>query len=75
MEENLQLSNYLNEYLKMDKLQFAIMISGKWGCGKTYYIKKKIEEWVASSEGDGRELRAGQQEHETEVGTQVILHS
>lgn len=46
MKENLRLSNYLNEYLKMDRPQFAIMISGKWGCGKTYYIKKKIEEWA-----------------------------
>ena len=39
------LTSYLNEYLKMDKPQFAVMITGKWGCGKTYYIQERIEEW------------------------------
>lgn len=29
----------------MNTPQFAVMITGKWGCGKTFYIKKRIEEW------------------------------
>lgn len=45
MSNNLQLTAYLNEYLKMTNPQFAVMISGKWGCGKTYYIEHQIEEW------------------------------
>ena len=45
MKDNLQLTKYLNEYIKMKKPQFAVMITGKWGCGKTYYINHRIEEW------------------------------
>lgn len=29
----------------MKRPQFAVMITGKWGCGKTYYIEHRIEEW------------------------------
>ena len=50
MNDNKELTTYLDEYLKMDKPQFAVMISGKWGCGKTYYIEKRIEEWAKNKE-------------------------
>ena len=36
---NTQLISYLDEYLQMQTPQFAVMITGKWGCGKTYFIK------------------------------------
>lgn len=48
MSNNTQLTDYLDEYLKMTNPQFAVMISGKWGCGKTYYIKERIKEWSES---------------------------
>lgn len=48
MSNNTQLTAYLDEYLKMNNPQFAVMISGKWGCGKTYYIKERIKEWSKS---------------------------
>lgn len=50
MKDNKELTTYLNEYLRMDKPQFAVMISGKWGCGKTYYIENQIEEWGKKKE-------------------------
>ena len=37
MKDNKHLTAYLDEYLKMDTPQFAVMITGKWGCGKTYF--------------------------------------
>ena len=40
---NKHIENYLNEYLKMKSPGFAVMISGTWGCGKTYFIKDYIE--------------------------------
>ena len=43
--DNSQLTAYLNEYIKMNRPQFAVMITGKWGCGKTYYIDGLIKEW------------------------------
>jgi len=42
---NHYLKNYINEYIQISNPQFAIMINGKWGCGKTYFIKKLIDEW------------------------------
>lgn len=42
---NNRLTSYLNEYLAMQTPQFAVMITGKWGCGKTFYIKNLIDEW------------------------------
>lgn len=37
----------------MDTPQFAVMITGKWGCGKTYYIKERIRIW------NGNKIRSG----------------
>lgn len=42
---NDHISSYLEEYINMQNPQFAVMITGKWGCGKTYYIKQKIQTW------------------------------
>lgn len=30
------IENYLNEYIKQDNPQYAVMLKGKWGCGKTF---------------------------------------
>lgn len=46
---NDQLTSYLNEYLTMQTPQFAVMITGKWGCGKTYFIKNMIDKWCGSN--------------------------
>ena len=45
IHDNAQLTAYLNEYIKMSRPQFAVMITGKWGCGKTYYIDGLIKQW------------------------------
>lgn len=55
MKDNTQLTSYLNEYLKMNSPQFAVMITGKWGCGKTFYIKNRIEEWSKDKIKTGEE--------------------
>jgi hypothetical protein len=41
---NKHIENYLDEYLKMKSPGFAVMVSGPWGCGKTYFIKDYMEE-------------------------------
>lgn len=46
---NDRLTSYLNEYLAMQTPQFAVMITGKWGCGKTYFIKNMIDKWCGSN--------------------------
>lgn len=42
---NTQLTAYLDEYIQMRQPQYAVMITGKWGCGKTYYIDGQIKKW------------------------------
>lgn len=37
-----ELNNYILHYLKKDKTQTAIMITGEWGSGKTYYIENDL---------------------------------
>ena len=42
---NLYIKNYLNNYLKINNPEFAVLLSGKWGSGKTYFIENFIEEY------------------------------
>lgn len=42
---NNHLTEYLNYYLKLDNPQYAVLLTGKWGCGKTFYIKHLIGKW------------------------------
>ena len=37
-----ELNNYILHYLKKDKTQTAIMLTGEWGSGKTYYIENDL---------------------------------
>lgn len=37
-----ELNNYILHYLKKDKTHTAIMLTGEWGSGKTYYIEKEL---------------------------------
>lgn len=39
------ITEYLHSYINTYNPQYAVMLKGKWGCGKTYYIKKLINEW------------------------------
>ncbi|CAI2768610.1 KAP family NTPase [Flavobacterium collinsii] len=36
---------YLDYFVKSQNPNFAIMLKGKWGAGKTYFIRGIIEEW------------------------------
>lgn len=53
---NKHIEEYLDYYVKLDNPQFAVMLNGKWGAGKTYFIKERIESWknkeVQSNEED-----------------------
>ena len=41
---NKHITDYLDKYLKLSKPDFAVMIKGEWGSGKTYFIKKYIDD-------------------------------
>lgn len=40
---NKHIEDYLNEYLRIEKPSFAVLIKGAWGSGKTYFVKNYIE--------------------------------
>lgn len=37
-----ELNSYIKHYLDEDKTNTAIMLTGEWGSGKTYYIEKAL---------------------------------
>lgn len=46
---NKQIFDFLKEYAKLPSPQYAILLRGKWGCGKTYFVKHWLEEFDKSS--------------------------
>lgn len=48
-----QIIEEVNHYLKDDSYQYAVLIDGEWGCGKTYFVKHtllaKIQEFEQNS--------------------------
>jgi hypothetical protein len=42
-ERNQHIEEYLNAYRKMEEFDFAVMITGPWGCGKTRFIDKYLK--------------------------------
>ena len=39
---NKHIEKYLDHYLEIPHPDYAVMLKGEWGCGKTYFIKKYI---------------------------------
>lgn len=53
MFEN-QIIEEINRYLKDDSYQYAILIDGEWGCGKTYFVKHSLTEKIKEFEQNSR---------------------
>lgn len=45
-----ELDNIIRDYLKATDTDYAIMINGDWGCGKSYYIKHDFQDVVTSED-------------------------
>lgn len=45
---NNQIFDFLNEYANLPSPQYAVLLRGKWGCGKTYFVKHWLEEFDKS---------------------------
>ena len=43
MNEN-ELNEFIINYVKREKTQSALMLSGQWGIGKSYYINNSLKE-------------------------------
>lgn len=42
---NEDIIRFLNEYAKLPSPQYAVLLRGKWGCGKTYFVKNWLAEF------------------------------
>lgn len=49
--------DYLSEYVLNPDPQYAVFINGKWGCGKTFFVKNWIAYYDGSSAQEDRTLR------------------
>ena len=47
---NKELNLYIQHYIEKDKTGRAIMLTGAWGTGKSYYIKKDLVPYLAKTE-------------------------
>lgn len=43
-----ELDQIIKDYLAATDTDYAIMINGEWGCGKSYYIKHGFDSLVKS---------------------------
>lgn len=41
-----ELNNYIKHYLENDKTHSAIMLTGEWGSGKTYYVEHELMKFL-----------------------------
>lgn len=41
-----ELNEIISDYLQAKDTDYAIMISGEWGCGKTYYLEHEFNDFI-----------------------------
>ena len=46
----LELNNYIKHYLEKNQTHTAIMLTGEWGVGKTYYVEKVLVPFLKDGE-------------------------
>ena len=50
--DNKHIIEYLEYYINSDNINFAVLLKGSWGSGKTFFIKKLIEKWSTPNIAD-----------------------
>lgn len=87
-KHNEDILNCLNDYLKVSKPGYAVLLKGAWGCGKTYFVKNWIET-LKAEKNDNEQFftlapiyvslygmtSTGQIEEELKRAVSPILHS
>ena len=49
---NKNILTFLNEYAEIPDPQYAIMLRGAWGCGKTFFIRQWMEQLKSNRDAD-----------------------
>lgn len=50
---NQELSQYIRHYIEKDRTSRAMMLTGPWGCGKSYYIREELIPYLAKEDHGG----------------------
>lgn len=50
---NDELNQYIKHYIEKDKTGRAVMLTGCWGMGKSFYIKNTLIPFLAESKNGG----------------------
>ena len=45
-----RLNAIISDYLQVKNTDYALMINGKWGCGKTYYLEHDFKDFIEQQE-------------------------
>lgn len=53
-----QIISEVLRYIKDDSYNYAVLIDGEWGCGKTFFAKKKLSKKIAEQEQLSGKARA-----------------
>ena len=54
--EGIMMINRIEEYLSEREVDYAVMITGPWGCGKTYFWKHAIKKRAAEGMGNRKSM-------------------
>jgi hypothetical protein len=46
-----EINRIIEDYRAVDNTDYAIVLNGEWGCGKTYYVEHVLREAVEASKG------------------------
>lgn len=41
-----QILSVIKDYIQNRNINQALMITGEWGCGKSYFVKKSVKEYL-----------------------------
>jgi len=51
---NEHIKNYLDYFVELENPQYAVLLIGNWGCGKTYFIKNIVNTWEEPEDNEDK---------------------
>lgn len=68
-----ELDKYILNYAKNDKTNLALMLSGEWGCGKSYYVRNELSNFLTKNKIKVSYISLYGIKHETELAKLLFL--